>query len=89
MGTDVKLTCTNCGCTATGPTSCEGTWTLYSDTACATLIDTVPPNVCTQTTQTLIRSYKWSPVPISVACAAAAPAPGVASLLGTTTLCCK
>lgn len=89
VGTDVKLACTTCGCTATGPTSCEGTWTLYSDTACATLVDTVPPNVCTQTTQTAIRSYKWSPVPISVKCDAGAPAPGVASLVGPTTVCCK
>jgi len=89
VGTDVNLTCSACGCSAVGPSSCAGTWTLYSDAACATLIDTVPPNVCTATTQTTIRSYKWTPVPVTVTCTPTPPNPGVAALVGTTTLCCK
>lgn len=88
LGEGTDVTCPACGCTATPPAKCTGTWSLYTDSNCMSVQDAIAADTCLPTKTNTVRSYRWAPDPVIVACAAA-PVPGVPSLTGPATLCCK
>lgn len=88
VGASADVTCPACSCAASAAATCTGKWTLYSDMNCKTAQDTFAADTCASTSTNTVRSYRWTPDPIATSCTTT-PAAGTATLLGTSTLCCK
>jgi hypothetical protein len=81
VGSSITTSCDTCTCTDTA-TSCDGTFSIYSDGQCTSLVNTVQADgtSCEHAGAVVGYSYKYSAFPAGESCS-----PGTAN---PTTICC-